>query len=923
MVPNEHRSLDLPDSDAGEQFTLPIQGLRCENCVRQVTTALQSVPGVLEATVSLADRRASVRGLRREGLLEQLKQAIVDAGFQVRQETGDTEAAKSPAANEASQSDSAATSRQIVNSDGPADPALVSLQVPQSPPPTQAAAAVDARDETPHRQRSDSPSNHWMLDIEGMHCASCVGRVESSLSEVAGVSGVWVNLATQQATVEGDHRATSEALIAAVERAGYRAAPAAPPESAAESMALRGRMELRGWRNRLIFGGTTLALMVLVAQLPGIDSALRGWLQWLLATPLQVYVGWPYFRGAVARLRHGSASMDTLVALGTGTAYAAGLAGLLAGQMSMTFMDAGMILTFITLGKYLEVRAKGRVSAAILHLLDLTPVEAVLLREGQTRTVPVSQVVTGDMLVIRPGDKIPLDATVSAGGSHVDESWLTGESRPVEKTPGERIFAGTVNGEGALRAVVLRTFTQTTLAQTIELVRRAQESKADVQRLADRVVAWFVPVILVVALTTLAAWALVGQPADGLRCAVAVLVVACPCALGLATPTAMLVASGRGAEEGILIKNAQSLELAGKLTTVVLDKTGTITQGRPRVCQVIPSGAASERRLLSVAVAVEQLSKHPLATAVLEYARQQQLAVPAADHLQVRVGEGLEAERQGVRLLVGNEPLLQRHEIRLDDAWRTRLAAERRLGRTPLLVAEGPELLGALLVADPIAAGSREAVAELRRLGLRLIMLSGDRRETAEAIAREVGLTEVRAEVKPAEKQAVVKELQAGGEIVAMVGDGINDAPALAVANLGIALGSGADVAIEAADLVLVRHHLALVPRAILLAQQTRRTIWQNLGWAFVYNLTLVPVAAGVLAPWGIRMPPAWAAAAMAASSVSVVANSLRLRWRRLGTSRRPPDQGTEPGVGPEAESGLGMATETRTGTATHGDRKP
>ncbi|MCO6459680.1 MAG: copper-translocating P-type ATPase [Pirellulaceae bacterium] len=753
-------------------------------------------------------------------------------------------------------------------------------------------------------RKRDAGDSRVLLDIEGMHCAGCVGRVESSLGKVPGVSGVWVNLTTQQATVEwsggpagggpvyrgpggGGPAGTtrSEAnladLVAAVERAGFKARPAATAEQAADQLARRSASELAGWRGRLAFSLIALAAIWALSHDGLIPEVVRPWLLLALATSLQVFVGWPYFRGAAILLRRGTASMDTLVALGTGTAYVAGVVELLTGQHSMNFMDGGMILAFITLGKYLEHRAKGRASAAIGRLLDLAPAEALVVRDGKTAWLPVAAVSVGDVLVIRPGDKIPLDATVQSGASHVDESWLTGESQPVQKQAGAQVFAGTINGEGSLQARVQRTVGQTALAQTVQLVRHAQESKARIQRLADQVVAWFVPAILLIALVTLIAWAVLGDAGTGVRCAVAVLVVACPCALGLATPTAIMVASGRGAEDGILIKNAQALELAGNVTTVILDKTGTVTLGRPRVCELLPAAADGESELLAVAVAVEQLSQHPLAKAVLDHAQQRGLSVEPAGQLQTRPGEGLEADDRGRRRLVGNERLLERHAVRVPDELPAALAEHRRRGRTALLVAEDQRYLGAIVVADPVADGSREAVAGLRRLGMRVVMLSGDRRETAESIAAEVGIDDVRAEVRPDEKQQVVRDFQGRGDVVAMVGDGINDAPALAAADLGVAIGSGADVAVEAADLVLIRARLELVPRAIVLARQTRQTILQNLGWAFVYNAVLVPVAAGVLAPLGIMLPPAWAAAAMAASSVSVVANSLRLRLRR------------------------------------------
>ena len=883
----------VSSGDDATWWTLQIEGMRCDHCVRQVTEALQGVPGVGQVDVDLRQNQALVEASDTGNLTTLLEKAVEQVGFHVvsssrmdgprpatSTESDSSTESVTPAGSNAQVGSGGTSASGVSAATGGSPSATEGLPVLVELTPTTASVGGSASSigATHKDAGGESAEAQTRLDIDGMHCASCVQRVESTLAAVPGVREVRVNLATEQATIESNASVQNDVLLAAVTRAGYRATLAAPPEEAADEMARRVRRETIAWRNRLIFAAVTLGLMIVVSRLSFLDATWRGWLQWLLATPLQLYVGWPYYRGAIARLIHLSASMDTLVALGTTAAYAAGTVGLLTGQVGMTFMDAGMILTFITLGRNLELRAKGRASAAIRRLLDLSPVEATVQREGTTVTLGVSKVGLGEKLIIRPGDKIPLDADVFEGAGHVDETWLTGESQPVVKKSGDRLFAGTINGEGSLRATVIRTSTQTALAQTIELVRRAQESKAPIQKMADRVVAWFVPVLLVVAGLTFVVWTAMGEIETGLACSVAVLVVACPCALGLATPTAMLVASGRGAEQGILIKNAEALERAGQLTTVVLDKTGTITRGKPVVRNVEPAEGVTEHELVARTAAVEQLSRHPLAAAVLDYAAGHDISVPPASQLTVRAGEGLEAIDDDGRLLVGNEDLLRTHGVSWPDDVDRRLSDARDKGQTALLVALNERFLGSLCVADAVAEGSRQAVAELRQLGLRLVMLSGDKRQTAEAIAAEVGMEEVLAEVKPADKQREVRRLQQSGEVVAMVGDGINDAPALAAADLGIAIGSGADVALETADIVVVRRHLELVPRAILLARRTRRTIRQNLGWAFIYNGLLIPVAAGVFIPWGIAMPPAWAAAAMAASSVSVVVNSLRLR---------------------------------------------
>ena len=700
------------------------------------------------------------------------------------------------------------------------------------------------------------------------------------------------NLATNEAAVEFDpKRATRESLIEAVRRAGYGAASIGPADATGANLSERGARELSEWRWRLICAlillAPILAFDFIAANWPG-----SIWVQLAAATALELYVGWPFLVGAYRRALRMSTNMDTLVAIGTLAAYGANVAGMITrlagstghahGGQAMYLMDAGIILTFITLGKYLEARAKGRASAAIRKLIELAPEVANVNRDGRVVSVPPAQVAVGETLVVRPGERIPLDAEVLSGSSAVDEAWLTGESVAVDKRVGDKILAGTINGQGALAARVLRPAGQTALAQVISLVRRAQESKTEIQRLADRVVSWFVPLVLAVAGGTILAWGLLGNDwPQGGEALVAVLVVACPCALGLATPTAILVASGRGAELGILIKNAHALELAGRLTIVVLDKTGTLTLGKPRVTRVAPAAGVSPDELLGTAAAVEQLSRHPLAEPIVAHAREQNLRLPGAQGLEIVPGLGVCAQGKTGELLVGNERLLSARGI----AWTDQAAATalRNAGQTPLVVAKDGHYLGLIAVADVVRPHSSEAIATLRAMGLNVMLLSGDHRSIAERVAREVGIDSVLAEVLPDQKQAVVAQLRDKRQVVAMVGDGINDAPALVAADLGIAIGSGSDIAIEAADIVIATDDLRAVARAISLGRATMRTIKQNLGWAFAYNVVLIPVAAGALVPWlGIRLWPVAAAAAMALSSVSVVTNSLLLRARKL-----------------------------------------
>jgi P-type Cu+ transporter len=838
-----------------KRVELLIEGMTCDHCVQTVAGALKSVPGVRSAKVSLANRTAVVEVDDGQPTAGQLADAVRSAGYRVPPLVGIGQ----------STSEKGAVS--------PADPRV-----------DHSATATDQQ-VSPLRPSKDE-REAVLLNVEGMTCASCVGRVESALTAVPGVRSARANLATNQASVEFEHgRSDIAAAIAAVKKSGYGAAVAEDPDMAGADLAARSARELSAWRNKLVAAVVLLTPLV-VLHLAGISETWSKWVQLFCATGLQFFVGWPFLTGALRRARHLSTNMDTLVAIGTLAAWAAGLYSLgwttaHAGH-SMYLMDGGIILTFITLGKYLEARSKGRASAAIQKLLDLAPPVANVQRDGRVMSVPPSQVRVGETIVVRPGEKVPLDARVISGSSSLDESWLTGESMPVEKSAGSEILAGTINGQGALSAQVLRPAGQTALAQVVELVRQAQESKTEVQRVADRVVAWFVPAVLAIAGITLVVWGIAGDWYLGLECMVAVLVVACPCALGLATPTAILVASGRGAELGILIKDAHALEIAGRVTAVVLDKTGTITVGRPELVAVVPAPDVSAEVLLSTAAAVETLSAHPLAEPIRAAAHDKRLQLAPAHSLEVVPGEGVAAQGAAEVLLVGNSRLLRSHDVdfSIHEPDIARLIAA---GQSPLLVARGPSYLGLVVVADQVAPHSREAVTQLKQRGLRVLLLTGDMLPIAERVAREVGIDEVKAEVRPDTKQQVVNDLRNDGAVVAMVGDGINDAPALAAADLGIAIGSGSDIAIEAADIVIAGNDLRAVPRSLALARTTLSTIRQNLDWAFLYNVILIPLAAGVLVPSsGIRLPGVAAAAAMALSSVSVVANSLLLRARRL-----------------------------------------
>jgi Cu+-exporting ATPase len=731
--------------------------------------------------------------------------------------------------------------------------------------------------------------------VKGMHCAACVGKVERALQGVPGVDRAAVNLATERATVWLDpERAGLPALRTAVASAGY-AVPediAATPEAADRERAERAH-EDRRLRRRLLVG-VALSVPVLLGSMPAIfpwvPEVLRNpWVLLALTTPVQIWVGWPFHVAFFKELRHRSASMNTLVSIGTGAAYFFSLAVTLwphrfMATGAMPYYEASaLLITFLVLGRWLEARARGGASDAIRRLVALQPRTARVLRESGEVDVPIASVVVGDRLRVRPGERVAVDGIVEEGGSSVDESMLTGESLPVEKGPGAAVVGGSVNRTGSFSFRATRVGADTVLARIIRLVEEAQGSKAPIQRLADRVAAVFVPIVLGIAALTFVVWWLFGpEPAvfHALASAVGVLVIACPCAMGLATPTAIMVATGRGAELGVLIRSAEALEVLHRAAVVVLDKTGTLTVGRPMATDVVPlsesPGAADE--LLALAAAAEQGSEHPLGEAIVAEAKARGLALPPGGEFQAVPGQGVDALAPDGRILVGNRRFMESRGIELGPL-AARAEALAVAGKGTVYVAFGGEALGLIAVADALKPTAREAVAALAARGLEVVMLTGDSRVVAEAIAREAGISRVLAEVLPEAKSAEIKRLQMGGRVVVMVGDGINDAPALARADVGIAMGSGTDVAIEAADVTLMRGDLRGVVTAIDLSRQTIRVIRQNLAWAFGYNLVLVPVAAGVLYPVaGIVLSPLLAGAAMALSSVSVVLNSLRLR---------------------------------------------
>jgi Cu+-exporting ATPase len=723
--------------------------------------------------------------------------------------------------------------------------------------------------------KAPTPPARVDLALEGMTCAACAARIEKVLNRMPGTQAA-VNFATETAVVRHDPAtAPVDALIAAVQRAGYGARVRRDVEAERAADEARKAAAYRALRFEFVIAA--LLTLPLVAQmLPmltggGHDVVPRAW-QLALATPVQLWVGRRFYVGAWNALRGGGANMDVLVALGTTMAYVYSLVVTLAGRHDLhVYFEAGAaVITLVLLGKLLEARAKAGTSAALEGLLKLQPKTARVERDGVVVEVPLSEVKVGDRIVVRAGDAVPVDAVVADGASSVDESMLTGESHAVAKGPGDPVYAGTVNQDGALRAAATGVGSATLLAGIVRLVAEAQGSKAPIQRLADRVSGVFVPIVVVIALATLAlTWMITGDGTRALVHAVAVLVIACPCALGLATPTAVIVGTGRAAQHGVLIRNAAALELAGRVSTLVVDKTGTLTEGRPEVVAVETFGPATREEVLAIAAGLEQGASHPLAQAIVEHAQHDGVTPAIVRDFASVPGKGVRAaDATGDALRLGSPSFLVEEGLPAAALGAQHAAA----GRTVVGVARGTTLLGAVALADKVRATSRTAVARLREAGIHVVMITGDHEATARAVAAEVGIDDVRAGVLPSGKADAVAALKSAGRVTGMVGDGVNDAPALAAADVGFAIGAGSSIAVEAADVTLVRNDLDAAVDAILLSRATLAKIRQNLFFAFAYNVLGIPLAA-----FGL-LSPVIAGAAMAASSVSVVSNALLLR---------------------------------------------
>ena len=807
---------------------LPVTGMTCTACAQHIEQALSETPGVRSAHVNLATSRATVEYVPADASLRSLVSAVERAGY-------------------------------------------------------------------------DAPTAKMAFLAESTGLPSAPVRLqEKQLLAVSGVTDASLNPATMELTVEYLRGITdAQSVKHDVEQLGYRLRPAASTQSLPDdSAAAADESEYRDLRRRF-WVAAVLSIPVAVIAMTHIAFVGASWIQLMLTTPIVFYSGCQFYSRAWSAFRHRNADMNTLIAIGTGAAYLYSLVATIrpdlfsraahhVGMPGMTiappvyFEAAAVIIALILLGRLLESRATGRTSEAIRRLMGLQPRTARVLRAGHEVDLPIEEVISGDIIVVRPGEKIAVDGTVVEGASAVDESMLTGESLPVEKSGGAEVFGATINKTGSFRFRATRVGRDTVLQHIVKMVQDAQGSKAPIARLADSISGIFTPVVICIAIATFVVWFVVAPAEERLTLAlvnfVSVLIIACPCALGLATPTAILVGTGKGAENGVLIKGGETLETAHKIQTIVLDKTGTITTGEPAVTDIVSADGLEETELLRLAATAERGSEHPLGEAIVRAAEERDIRYGDAASFAALSGHGVEANVDGRLVLLGNQKLLRDRGVS-SDGWDQRVQELAGEGKTPMLIALDGHIAGLIAVADQIKRGAREAIDAMKRMGIEVVMMTGDNNRTAEAVAQQVGITRVLAEVLPEAKVAEVKRLQLENKVVGMVGDGINDAPALAQADVGIAIGTGTDVAIEASDITLIKGDLRGVVTAIALSRATMRTIRQNLFWAFIYNLVGIPIAAGLLYPLtGWLLSPIIASAAMSMSSVSVVTNSLRLR---------------------------------------------
>jgi P-type Cu+ transporter len=811
------------------RIDIPVLGMSCASCAAKVQKALSELEGVVKVNVNLATSKATLYFNPAQAKTEDFISAIQKSGYRVE------------------------------------------------------ASEID-------------------LPVQGMKCASCVNNIEKNLKQNKGVLKASANLATERVKVQYFPTEINPAEIKKViEASGYKVLEISPDKQGTEPEKDVRAKEYEKLRTKFIAGLVLGGLVFLGSSrhfFPWIPEFLGNFfVLWFLATPVQFIIGWQFYRGAWGAFKHRVADMNTLIAVGTSAAYLYSVAATVTPSFFMKggiephvyFDTSTLIIVLIIFGRMLEARAKGKASDAIKKLMGLQPKTARIKRDGKEMEIPVDEVLAGDIVTVRPGERIPVDGVVQTGSSAVDESMITGESLPVKKTFGDEVIGATINKTGSFEFKATKVGKEMVLAQIIKLVEDAQGSKAPIQRLADVISGYFVPIVISIAIATFVIWFNFG-PDPALTFAllnfVSVMIIACPCALGLATPTAVLVGTGKGAENGILIKGGESLETAHKLDTIVFDKTGTLTKGEPEVTDIISSNGLSEEEILKYAASAEKSSEHPLAEAVIKAAQERGVSLIDVSHFNAIEGQGIEAEIDGARVILGNAKLMQERKIEIKDLKykAENLSAE---GKTPVYISIDGSPAGLIGIADTLKENSVQAVRRLQDMGLNVVMLTGDNQKTAESIAYKAGIDEVVSEVLPQDKVKEIKKLQSGGRKIAMVGDGINDAPALAQADIGIAIGSGTDVAMEASDITLIKEDLNGVSDAIELSHKTIRVIKQNLFWAFVYNTAGIPIAAGVLYPFfGILLNPIFASVAMAFSSVSVVSNSLRLKRVELGSHK-------------------------------------
>ena len=725
------------------------------------------------------------------------------------------------------------------------------------------------------------------VQISGMHCASCATIITKGLKKVDGVKDASINYATANGIIDFDeHKTNEQALIEAVKNRGYSAELIKPGTNLAQTQEKLLTKEKEKYR-RLFFIGllfSTPIVLGMVLEWFGIEFSWHHYAVWILATPVQFYVGWQFYQGAWSALRNKSANMDTLIALGTTSAYAYSVwITLFMPSLGEYFDISAILITLVVFGKYLEANAKGKTSEAIKKLINLSPKIATVIRNGKEHKVSVDHVQIGDIILVRPGEKIPVDAIVVSGDSSVDESMVTGESIPIEKKKGSTVIGGTINKHGSFTCKATKVGVNTTLARIIKLIEDAQGSHAPIERFADTISAYFVPIVILIAYLTFVIWySLLGAAFSfAMIAAVSVLVIACPCALGLATPTAIMVGTGKGAQQGILIKGGEALETAHNIKSIIFDKTGTITKGTPQLTDIFAFEKYKEEEILKIAASLEKSSEHSLAEAIVKKAEEKKVFLAKVSSFKAIPGYGITGTIHTKKYVFGNQKLMAQEKV-LTTKYSTRIHTLEEEGKTVMLLSSGKSLIGLVAVADVIKDSSALAVKQLQDLGIDVYMITGDNQRTAKAIAKKAGIVHVFAEVLPEQKAEYVKKLKQKG-IVAMVGDGINDAPALAQADIGIAMGSGTDVAMETGNIVLMRNDLLDVPRAIKLSKMTMAKIKQNMFWALFYNTLGIPLAAGILFPLtGWLLSPVIAGGAMALSSVSVVTNALLLKGKKL-----------------------------------------